>query len=152
MYRTDGQGQGGNRLDRLCGRVTALDEVPLDRGVALPAVGGVPPTARTRRAGGEERARVRPARGAAGGITRARATCAAQTHGDALDIAQLGRDTAVPDGTRRGEMPLMFLYHTVHRHEKSIASQWRPPRIVVVRRQLCSEEVSNGSPQELHIR
>ena len=70
----------------------------------------------------------------------------AHDHGDDLDIAQLGHETTVPYGTSRGEMPIMFLYQTVHRNDKSIAIPWRSPRIVVVTRQLFYEEVSYGSP------
>src|SRR5262245_12753597 len=149
---TDGERQRVNHLHGVCSMPAHLDEAPLNSGLELPEVGSLPHKERAIRERGEVRAIVRPEIGEEIHITGQLEKFTANNHGDDLDIAQLGYETAVPYGTSRGEMPIMFLYQTVHRNDKSIAVHWRPPRIVVVTRQLFYEEVSNGSPQELHIR
>jgi hypothetical protein len=65
---------------------------------------------------------VRPGIGEEIRITGQREKFTANNYRYDLDIVQLGHETAVPYRTSRGEMPIMLL------------------------------EVSNGSPQELHIR
>ena len=78
----------------------------------------MPHTERAIREGGEEKARVRPERGAEIRIPAQLEQCAAYDHGQDLDITQLRHKTAVPYGTSHGERPIMFLYQTVHRHDK----------------------------------
>src|SRR5215510_5085492 len=143
---TDGQGQRVNHLDRVGGMPSHLDHATLDSGLELPEVGGLPHKECAIHEGGKERAIMRPKIGKEIRILGQLEKFPANDHGDDLDIAQLGHETTVPYGTSRGEMPIMFLYQTVHRHDKSIAIHWRAPRIVVVTHQLFYEEVSNGSP------
>src|SRR5215510_4964470 len=143
---TDGQRQRVNHLHRVGRMLAPLDEAPLESGLELPEVGGLPHKERAIRESGEERAIMCPEIGEEIRIPGQLEKFTANKHGDDLDIAQLGHETAVPYGPKRCEMPIMFLYQTVHRNDKSIAVHWRPPRIVVVTRQLFYEEVSSGSP------
>src|SRR5262245_4054570 len=98
-----------------------LDEATLDCGLELPEIRGLPHKERTIREGGEESAIVCPEIGEEVRIMGELEKFAANDHGDNLDIAQLRREPAVPDGTSRCEMPIMFLYQTVDGNDKSIA-------------------------------
>src|SRR5919109_2504730 len=148
----DGQRQRVNHRHRVGRMLAHLDEAPLDRGLELPEIGGLPHKERALRESGEEIAIVRSEIGEEVCITGQLKKFTANQHGDDLDIAQLGHETTVPYGASRCEIPIMFLYQTVDGNDKSSAVHWRSPRIVVVTRQLFYEEVSNGSPQESHIR
>ena len=103
---TDGQGQRVNHLDRVGGLPAHLDQATLDRGLELPEVGGLPHKERAIREGGEERAIMRPEIGKEIRIPGQLKKFTANNHGDDLDIAQLGHETAVPYGTSRCKMPI----------------------------------------------
>ena len=107
---TDGQGQRVNHLDRVGGLAAHLDEAPLERGLELTEGGGLPHKERAIRESGEEISIVCPEIGEEIGIPGQLEKFTANQHGDDLDIAQLGHETAVPYGTRHDEMPIMFLY------------------------------------------
>jgi hypothetical protein len=104
-----------------------LDQATLDRGLELPEVGGLPHKERAIREGGKERAIVCPEIGEEIRIPGQLEKFTANDHGDDLDIAQLGHETTVPYGTSRGELPILFLYQTIHGNDKSIAIHWRSP-------------------------
>jgi hypothetical protein len=104
-----------------------LDQTTLESGLELPEVRGLPHKERALGAGGEEGPIVRPEIREEVRIARQLEKFATKDHGDHLDIAQLGHETTVPSGISRCERPIMFLYQTVYRNDKSIAVHWLSP-------------------------
>jgi hypothetical protein len=93
---TDRERQRVNHLDWIGGMPAPLDQAPRDRGLELPEVRSLPYKKRAIRKGGEERAIMRPEIGeeirSAGQLEK----FTANDHGQDLNSAQLGHETAVP--------------------------------------------------------